>query len=68
VDTYALRVILETEALRQSIPLLDADDIALARGYIQQLKTKAATPRSAASTGCSTCSAARREPEAAAPD
>ncbi|MFF7108228.1 GntR family transcriptional regulator [Pseudomonas sichuanensis] len=40
VDTYALRVILETEALRQSIPLLDADDIALARGYIQQLENE----------------------------
>lgn len=40
VDTYALRVILETEALRQSIPLLDANDIALARGYIQQLENE----------------------------
>lgn len=40
VDTYALRVILETEALRQSIPRLDADDIALARGYIQQLENE----------------------------
>ncbi|AZL76262.1 GntR family transcriptional regulator [Pseudomonas oryziphila] len=40
VDTYALRVILETEALRQSIPLLDADDIALARSYIQQLENE----------------------------
>lgn len=40
VDTYALRVILETEALRQSIPLLDAHDIAQARGYIQQLETE----------------------------
>ncbi|AZL71227.1 MULTISPECIES: GntR family transcriptional regulator [Pseudomonas] len=41
VDTYALRVILETEALRQSIPRLDADDIALARSYIQQLENEA---------------------------
>ncbi|QVM91582.1 GntR family transcriptional regulator [Pseudomonas entomophila] len=40
VDTYALRVILETEALRQSIPLLDANDIAQARGYIQQLENE----------------------------
>ncbi|MDH0649567.1 GntR family transcriptional regulator [Pseudomonas sp. GD03858] len=40
VDTYALRVILETEALRQSIPLLDADDIAAARGYIRQLESE----------------------------
>ncbi|WP_194792207.1 GntR family transcriptional regulator [Pseudomonas sp. UFMG81] len=40
VDTYGLRVILESEALRQSIPLLDADDIALARSYIQQLENE----------------------------
>lgn len=40
VDTYALRVILESEALRQSIPLLDADDIALARSYISQLENE----------------------------
>lgn len=38
VDTYNLRVLLETEALRQSIPNLDAADIALARGYIAQLE------------------------------
>ncbi len=40
VDTYALRVLLETEALRQSIPLLDANDIASARRYIQQLENE----------------------------
>ncbi|OII58081.1 GntR family transcriptional regulator [Pseudomonas putida] len=40
MDTYALRVLLETEALRQSIPLLDANDIASARGYIQQLENE----------------------------
>ncbi len=40
VDTYALRILLETEALRQSIPLLDASDIANARGYIQQLENE----------------------------
>ena len=40
VDTYALRVLLETEALRQSSPLLDASDIASARGYIQQLENE----------------------------
>ncbi|EAN8120662.1 GntR family transcriptional regulator [Salmonella enterica] len=40
VDTYALRVLLESEALRQSIPLLDVDDIAQARGYIQQLENE----------------------------
>ncbi|MDV9030584.1 GntR family transcriptional regulator [Pseudomonas sp. RAC1] len=38
VDTYNLRVLLETEALRQSIPNLDAADIALARSYIAQLE------------------------------
>ena len=40
VDTYALRVLLESEALRQSIPLLEADDIARARGYIQELESE----------------------------
>ncbi|MEE1869968.1 MULTISPECIES: GntR family transcriptional regulator [Pseudomonas] len=40
VDAYALRVILESEALRQSIPHLDADDIALARSYISQLENE----------------------------
>ena len=40
VDTYALRVLLETEALRQSIPSLDADDIAQARSYIRQLENE----------------------------
>ncbi|MGF6395780.1 GntR family transcriptional regulator [Pseudomonas plecoglossicida] len=40
VDTYALRVILESEALRQSIPLLDDADIASARQYIEQLENE----------------------------
>lgn len=40
VDTYRLRQLLETEALRQSIPLLDDEDIAKARGYIDQLETE----------------------------
>lgn len=40
VDTYALRVILESEALRQSIPLLEPEDIALARSYIAQLENE----------------------------
>jgi len=40
VDTYELRVLLESEALRQSIPLLDAADIASARHYIQQLENE----------------------------
>ncbi|RWU23460.1 GntR family transcriptional regulator [Pseudomonas alkylphenolica] len=40
MDSYALRVLLESEALRQSIPRLDADDIALARSYIAQLENE----------------------------
>jgi len=40
VETYDLRLLLELEALRLSIPLLDADDIALARSYIEQLETE----------------------------
>lgn len=40
VDAYELRTLLETEALRQSIPLLDAEDIALARSYIAQLENE----------------------------
>ncbi len=37
-DAYALRILLESEALRLSIPLLTADDIKMARGYIEQLE------------------------------
>jgi DNA-binding GntR family transcriptional regulator len=37
-DAYALRILLESEALRQSIPLLSAEDISRARGYIEQLE------------------------------
>lgn len=40
VDTYDLRVLLESEALRQSIPLLEPHDIAEARGYIEQLENE----------------------------
>ncbi|MFJ3074321.1 MULTISPECIES: GntR family transcriptional regulator [Pseudomonas] len=40
VDTYELRVLLESEALRQSIPLLEPEDIASARGYIEQLENE----------------------------
>ena len=40
VETYELRQMLETEALRQSIPQLDASDIALARDYIRQLENE----------------------------
>lgn len=39
-DAYALRVLLESEALRQSIPLLTHDDIAMARSYIDQLENE----------------------------
>jgi len=39
-DAYALRILLESEALRQSIPLLTADDIELAGGYIEQLEVE----------------------------
>ena len=34
VEAYELRTMLESEALRQSIPLLGPEDIAQARGYI----------------------------------
>lgn len=37
-DAYALRILLESEALRQSIPLLTAEDIRQARDYIEQLE------------------------------
>lgn len=40
VDTYKLRLLLETEALRQSIPHLTAKHIAEARHYIDQLDTE----------------------------
>lgn len=40
VDTYALRLLLEKEALRLSIPLLEPQDIALARSYIEALETQ----------------------------
>ncbi|MDH0749400.1 GntR family transcriptional regulator [Pseudomonas sp. GD03842] len=39
-DAYALRILLESEALRQSIPLLTAEDIQAARGYIEQLEVE----------------------------
>jgi DNA-binding GntR family transcriptional regulator len=39
-ETYALRILLESEALRLSIPLLDADDFAQAAGYIDRLETE----------------------------
>ena len=54
VDTYALRVLLESEALRQSIPLLDASDITSARGYIQQLENETRHAEIGRLTACST--------------
>ncbi|SDB67112.1 DNA-binding transcriptional regulator, GntR family [Pseudomonas sp. NFACC23-1] len=40
VETYALRSVLESFALRLSIPLLDDNDLALAARYIEQLETE----------------------------
>lgn len=40
VEAYALRIILESEALRLSIPLLDADDLAQARHYIEMMEAQ----------------------------
>ncbi|WP_053148963.1 GntR family transcriptional regulator [Pseudomonas sp. P97.38] len=40
VETYALRSVLESFALRLSIPLLDADDLAHAAQYIEQLEAQ----------------------------
>lgn len=40
LETYALRSVLETFALRLSIPLLDDNDLAMAAGYIEQLETE----------------------------
>lgn len=39
-ETYALRILLESEALRLSIPLLDADDFVQAACYIDRLETE----------------------------
>ncbi len=39
-EAYALRILVESEALRQSVPHLDADDIALARSFIEQLEVE----------------------------
>lgn len=40
VETYALRSVLESFALRLSIPLLDDNDLELAAQYIEQLETE----------------------------
>lgn len=39
-DAYALRILLESEALRLSVPLLDADDLATARQCIEQMEVE----------------------------
>lgn len=41
VDAYSLRILLESEALRLSIPHLTAEDLAAARSYIEQLEVEA---------------------------
>lgn len=40
VDAYALRILLESEALRLSVPLLDAEDLAQARQCIEMLEVE----------------------------
>lgn len=40
IETYALRSVLESFALRLSIPLLDAEDLAMAAHYIEQLEAQ----------------------------
>ena len=40
VETYALRILLESEALRLSIPLLTAEDFEQAARYIDELETE----------------------------
>jgi DNA-binding GntR family transcriptional regulator len=40
VETYALRILLESEALRLSVPLLEASDLEQAARYIDELETE----------------------------
>jgi DNA-binding GntR family transcriptional regulator len=40
VETYALRILLESEALRLSIPLLESEDLEHAARYIDELETE----------------------------
>jgi DNA-binding GntR family transcriptional regulator len=40
VETYALRILLESEALRLSIPLLTSEDFQQAARYIEELETQ----------------------------
>lgn len=47
-ETYALRMLLESEALRLSTPLLTAVDIAEAEAYIIALEQERTIPRLAA--------------------
>ncbi|VVP99914.1 putative D-xylose utilization operon transcriptional repressor [Pseudomonas fluorescens] len=39
-ETYALRILLESEALRLSVPLLEAEDLEQAARYIDELETE----------------------------
>lgn len=39
-DAYALRILLESEALRQSVPLLTKEDLAIAHRCIEQLEVE----------------------------
>ena len=40
IEAYALRILHESEALRLSIPLLDDDDLAQARRYIEKMEVE----------------------------
>jgi DNA-binding GntR family transcriptional regulator len=40
VETYALRILLESEALRLSVPLLESADLEQAARYIDELETE----------------------------
>ena len=62
-ETYELRILLETEALRQSIPAADRRPTTDAPpGISKNSKPSTITPKSAGSTACSTwrCTARRR--------
>lgn len=40
LESYELRLLLEAEALRQSVPLLDEQDLASASGYIEAMEAE----------------------------
>jgi DNA-binding GntR family transcriptional regulator len=61
-ETYALRILLESEALRLSIPLLEDEDLAQASRYIDELETERTTPKSVDSIACSICRSTARPP------